>query len=159
MVKQCFVDSQALPASGIRSDNPSVDTQAHKLAEKIRFLLDNDFVQHSTLAAACGVSKRALTGWKRTGRVAKQHLQVIADMSGVTVPWLISADPPTQEAVVALRAPKPRWPFRSVTWERYLALSRADKDDLDARLERIVSAYEATDSQTPRKSPAGHSSG
>lgn len=42
-----------------------MDTRAPMLAEKIRFLLENGFVQHSALADACDVSKQAITGWKR----------------------------------------------------------------------------------------------
>lgn len=44
-----------------------MDTRAPMLAEKIRFLLENGFVQHSALADACDVSKQAITGWKRPG--------------------------------------------------------------------------------------------
>lgn len=136
-----------------------MNTSAPMLAEKLRFLVDGKFVQQSALADACGVSPQAVTGWKRTGRIAKKHLAVIADMSGVTVEWLLSPDPPSHETVVAMRAPKPRWPFQRVTWDRHLALSRDDRADLDARLDRIVAGYEASNGDNHRKSNAGRASG
>lgn len=151
MVKHCFRGGQALPAAQADDDHAPMKTAAPLLAEKIRFLIDEGFVSPAQLVAACNVSKQAITGWRKTGRVAKDHLHVIADLAGVTVEWLLSADPPLRQTVVDMRAPKPRWPFLRVSWDRYLSLSRDDKADLDQRVERIILGYEASSDSDPRK--------
>lgn len=159
MVKHCFRPGQALPVSGDDQDNPPMSTQAELLAEKVRFLLDNDFLQPRAIIDACQVSKQAINGWKRTGRIAKQHLPVLADLAGVTVEWLLSAEPPQTEAVISMRAGRPRWPFKTIPWDRYASLSQPDKDDLESRVDRIMSGYEATTSRDQRKSHAGKAAG
>jgi hypothetical protein len=159
MVKHCFRSGQALPAPLGNPDNPPMPTQAELLAEKIRFLLEHGFLQTQAVIDACRVTKQAINGWKRTGRIAKQHLPVIADLAGVDVQWLLNPEAPRQDAVISMRAGRPRWPFKLVSWERYSALSEADRSDLDARLDRIVAGYEATESRDPRKSLAGRFAG
>ena len=81
---------------------------SERLAEKLAFLLDGDYLQYAALAKACGVTKQAITGWRKTGRIAKPHLPIITELAGVTVDWLISDEPPEEEKVIAMRAPKPR---------------------------------------------------
>lgn len=39
-------------------------------------------VTNTALAAACEVSKQAITGWRKNGRIAKKHLHTIAGLTG-----------------------------------------------------------------------------
>ncbi len=129
-----------------------MDTPAAILAKKLAYLLDERIIVAAALARACGVSKQAITGWRRTGRIAKPHLQVIAEMANVSLEWLLDGNPPASETVTQFRPPRPTWPFKSVSWERYFALSADDKADLDRRISAIVTGYEAS-GDDGRKSP------
>lgn len=44
------------------------------------------------MAKVANVSKQAVTGWFRTGKISKQSALAIADAAGVSVPWLLGED-------------------------------------------------------------------
>lgn len=39
------------------------------------------------IAKACGVTPQAVTGWRRTGRIAKKHLSVLSRLSSRSLSW------------------------------------------------------------------------
>ena len=41
------------------------------------------------MAKVANVSKQAVTGWFRTGKISKESALAIADAAGVSVPWLL----------------------------------------------------------------------
>jgi hypothetical protein len=53
----------------------------HPLAKKLADLLASGELKASEVATACGVSDQAVNGWKKTGRIAKEHLPTLALMS------------------------------------------------------------------------------
>lgn len=44
------------------------------------------------MAKIAGVSKQAVSGWFRTGRISKESALAVADAAGVSVPWLLGED-------------------------------------------------------------------
>jgi hypothetical protein len=60
------------------------------LAAKLQHVLDEGLVNATTIAAACGVTIQAVSGWKKTGRIAKEHLPVLATISGKPLEWWMS---------------------------------------------------------------------
>lgn len=44
------------------------------------------------MAKIANVSKQAVTGWFRTGKISKESALAIADAAGVSVPWLLGED-------------------------------------------------------------------
>jgi len=68
---------------------PAVKT-ADVIAERIKPALQG--VNLTSLAAACGVTRQAVDGWKRTGRIDKRHLQTIAKFTGRPVEHFLGTD-------------------------------------------------------------------
>ena len=69
-------------------------TDAQRLAALIRQALDDSDVTDAEISRACGVTKQAVTGWRKTGRVAKKHLPTIARLTKKPVELFLLADPP-----------------------------------------------------------------
>lgn len=44
------------------------------------------------MARVANVSKQAVTGWFKTGKISKESAVSIADAAGVSVPWLLGED-------------------------------------------------------------------
>jgi len=44
------------------------------------------------MAKVANVSKQAVTGWFRTGKISKESALAIADAAGVSVPWLLGEE-------------------------------------------------------------------
>ncbi|HFN1103010.1 TPA: helix-turn-helix domain-containing protein [Klebsiella variicola subsp. variicola] len=44
------------------------------------------------MAKVANVSKQAVTGWFRTGKISKESALAVADAAGVSVPWLLGED-------------------------------------------------------------------
>ena len=49
-------------------------------------------VAQTAVAKACNVTKQAVSGWIKTGKVDKKHLPVIAAMTGVDLNWLLTGE-------------------------------------------------------------------
>ena len=44
------------------------------------------------MAKVANVSRQAVTGWFRTGKISKESALAVADAAGVSVPWLLGED-------------------------------------------------------------------
>lgn len=44
------------------------------------------------MARVANVSKQAVSGWFKTGRMSKESALAVADAAGVSVPWLLGED-------------------------------------------------------------------
>lgn len=53
------------------------------------------------VAEACGVTEQALTGWGKTGRVAKRHFSTLASMSGLRLEYLLYGELPKRQAQIS----------------------------------------------------------
>lgn len=106
------------------------------------------------LAGHCGVRRQAVSAWLKTGRITKTNLTKASQYFGhsprfgatPTAPSAREPDPSAYAPAVTL----PRWPFRRVTLARLLALGPQTVANIDAALEGIVSAAEAS-AAAPRK--------
>jgi SOS-response transcriptional repressor LexA/predicted DNA-binding transcriptional regulator AlpA len=62
------------------------------LGSKLQEAFDDGVLEPGPLAKECGVSRQAIYGWLKTGRVDKKHLPVFARMSGKSLAWWLGAD-------------------------------------------------------------------
>ncbi|MCU6345957.1 helix-turn-helix domain-containing protein [Enterobacter quasiroggenkampii] len=54
--------------------------------------LNNKGFSKTEMAKIANVSKQAVTGWFRTGKMSKESALALADAAGVSVPWLLGED-------------------------------------------------------------------
>ncbi|MFD2754267.1 helix-turn-helix domain-containing protein [Comamonas terrae] len=69
---------------------------AQQLAAKLESVLSDPRIKQSDIADACGVSKQAVQGWKKTGRIDKKHLPKLAQVTGKPLEWWLSIDGPQE---------------------------------------------------------------
>jgi hypothetical protein len=64
---------------------------AKELAKRITSAMDghNPPIRQIDLAAQCDVSPQAVHSWRTTGRVAKRHLQTIAEITGQPIEFFL----------------------------------------------------------------------
>lgn len=67
------------------------------LAKKLSTALKESGIRQTDVAAACNVSKQAVQGWVKTGRIDKKHLNTLAAITGKPLSWWL-ADLPTVAA-------------------------------------------------------------
>ena len=77
---------------------------AQQLAAKLELVLADTNVKQSDIADACGVSKQAVQGWKKTGRIDKKHLPKLAQVTGKPLEWWLSIE---QETPLVSPDPEP----------------------------------------------------
>lgn len=73
--------------------NPGMNTNGinQGLIARLTELNEKGFSK-TEMAKVANVSKQAVTGWFRTGKISKQSALAIADAAGVSVPWLLGED-------------------------------------------------------------------
>ncbi|SPA44635.1 LexA family transcriptional regulator [Cupriavidus taiwanensis] len=71
---------------------PSRSDERVDLGQKLKEALDSGAMDPAALAKECGVSRQAVYGWLKTGRVAKEHLPVFAKLSGKPLEWWLGSD-------------------------------------------------------------------
>lgn len=75
---------------------------ATELARRLRAAMDSEpKVSSAALAERCGVTPQAVHGWRTTGRVAKGHLPVIAEMTRKPIEFFLEAEPGASRATRA----------------------------------------------------------
>ncbi|MDY7807576.1 helix-turn-helix transcriptional regulator [Burkholderia stagnalis] len=85
---------------------PTNDTA--EMARRITQALDELPLPLAEVAAACGVSPQAVNGWKRTGRIGKDQLPKLAQLTGRPLSWWLgieeteSAESPRDAAIEKL---------------------------------------------------------
>jgi hypothetical protein len=70
------------------------------IARKVAWALAAGGVRRTDLTSAFGISTSAISEWKRTGRIEKERLPLLAKLSGTRLAWWLDADapvPPTTE--------------------------------------------------------------
>ncbi|MCU6368116.1 helix-turn-helix domain-containing protein [Enterobacter quasiroggenkampii] len=83
----CLLTGKAIvynPCMNKKELNPS-------LISRLTELNDKGFSK-TEMARVANVSKQAVTGWFRTGKMSKESALAIADAAGVSVPWLLGED-------------------------------------------------------------------
>ncbi|MDK1184615.1 MULTISPECIES: helix-turn-helix domain-containing protein [Cronobacter] len=69
------------------SENKSMGGLVSRLTE-----LNAKGFSKGDMARVAGVTKQAVTGWFKTGRISKESALALADAFGVSVPWLLGED-------------------------------------------------------------------
>lgn len=81
---------------------------------KLVEVLESSSLRQSDIAAACGVSKQAVQGWVKTGRIDKKHLPNLATASGRPLEWwLDSGSTDTKDKDQALLNTLQGWRFQA----------------------------------------------
>lgn len=118
-------------------------TTSAALAKKLAYAIEEKGLSQVEIAKRCSVSKQAVQGWKKTGRIAKQHMLVLAEMSGLPLDWWLDSSQLTYTATQDAPAPapvvkqvpppygNPPWPFRSITPAQYGALSEHQRSMIE----------------------------
>lgn len=76
------------------------------LGQKLKEAIDGGRLDPAVLAIECGVSRQAVYGWLKTGRVAKEHLPVFARLSGNPLEWWLGdSSHPAEEGHSAISTP------------------------------------------------------
>ncbi|UNK75072.1 helix-turn-helix domain-containing protein [Raoultella planticola] len=83
----CLSRSKAIIYNGKMSEKNSTDSLITRLTE-----LNKKGISKTEMSRIAGVSKQAVSGWFRTGRISKESALALADAAGVSVPWLLGED-------------------------------------------------------------------
>ena len=63
-----------------------------RLAAKFAHALAVSGIKQTTVALACDVSKQAVQGWLKTGRIDKKHLPKLAALTGFDLAWWLDGE-------------------------------------------------------------------
>ncbi|HCR3978381.1 TPA: helix-turn-helix domain-containing protein [Citrobacter koseri] len=86
-INACLSRSKANIYNADMSENKSINGLVARLAE-----LNAKGFSKTEMAKIAGVSKQAVSGWFKTGRISKESALALADAAGVSVPWLLGED-------------------------------------------------------------------
>lgn len=75
------------------------------LAENFSKALEDSKVAPKTIAEACDITEQAVSNWKRSGKIASQHLPKIANLTGWSVSRLLTGHEPATSATLAANEP------------------------------------------------------
>lgn len=81
------------------------------IASKFAMALKTSGVKQSEIAIGCKVSKQAVQGWLKTGRIDKKHLSKLACLTNTELSWWLDATEsqnyPNAELAARLKAADP----------------------------------------------------
>lgn len=83
----CLSTGKAIIYNDDMSDTKPASGLISRLEE-----LNNKGFSKTEMARITGVSKQAVSGWFKTGRISKASALALADAVGVSVPWLLGED-------------------------------------------------------------------
>jgi transcriptional regulator with XRE-family HTH domain len=83
----CLIESNDL-MTRMKSTNDTTE-----LARRVKQAIDDSGMTSAQIAAACGVSPQAVNGWKKTGRIGKEQLPKLAQLTGRPLDWWLSGEP------------------------------------------------------------------
>jgi hypothetical protein len=99
----------------------------------------------SELAAWCGVSPQAVSGWKKTGRISKGHLERAALFFGSGPSFTRGTPYAARESVLT------GWPFPDIDRDRFDGLSFNQKIEIQGLVRDRIERFEG---DAPSASPA-----
>lgn len=101
---------------------------------KVAFPLRGGAVSDRQIADECRVTPQAVAGWRKTGRIAKKHLLVLARLSGRGERYWLGDD-------TAIAAPQAAgWPESSRVLDLWSDLTPEQRADWLQKLEALVAA-------------------
>lgn len=83
----CLPTGKAIIYNDGMSENKPINSLVSRLTE-----LNAKGFSKTEMAKIAGVSKQAVSGWFKTGRISKESALALADAAGVSVPWLLGED-------------------------------------------------------------------
>lgn len=86
-IDACLSTGKAILYNKMMSDK----TPTNGLISRLNELNAKGFSK-TEMAKITGVSKQAVSGWFKTGRISKESALSLADATGVSVPWLLGED-------------------------------------------------------------------
>lgn len=89
-INTCLPTGKAIVYNPGMNTTDTNDTN-HGLVSRLTELNEKGFSK-TEMAKVANVSKQAVTGWFKTGKISKQSALAIADAAGVSVPWLLGED-------------------------------------------------------------------
>lgn len=108
ILSNALSQSQALLSRAMRSDNQAMlATDGEKLGERLRLLIEASPYNAREIARACKITPEAVYGWFKTGRIAKKHLPIVAEMVGTSIEGLLGDGAPKGKA----RSGELEWSF------------------------------------------------
>lgn len=86
-INDCLSTGKAIVYNPCMNTNDTNQSLITRLTE-----LNKKGFSKTEMAKVANVSKQAVTGWFRTGKISKQSALAVADAAGVSVPWLLGED-------------------------------------------------------------------
>lgn len=77
------------------------------VADRIAHVFANSPVTKAEAARACKVTPQAVTGWIRTGRISKQQVFTLAQLSGFRAEWIATGQGPQMDDGLEVRNARP----------------------------------------------------
>ncbi|MGF6504682.1 helix-turn-helix domain-containing protein [Paraburkholderia sp. 32] len=77
----------------MKSTNDTAD-----LARRVRQALAEARLTSAEVAVACGVTPQAVNGWKKTGRIGKEQLPKLVELTGRPLSWWLGSDEQDQQS-------------------------------------------------------------
>ncbi len=107
------------------------------------------------MAEACGVTKQAVLGWKKTGRIDKKHLPALAHLTKFPLTWWLELEEDSEPAAAISLATQlsvrerpapygqPAWPFESISARDYAQLSVAQQYMVEGFVKAMLAEAQA----------------
>lgn len=96
--KALLANSKALPPLHMQIYDQAMLSTSEIIAAKLAIAIETSGVKQSAIAIACGVSKQAVQGWLKTGRIDKKHLITLAKLTGRDLTWWLEGPTSTAAA-------------------------------------------------------------
>jgi len=117
----------------LKSRTKAPSRTAEIIAAKLRRALSlSPNIKPADVARACTVSPQAVNGWKSTGRISKDNLPKVAEITGTTLEWRMDGNPESEPVLAAFA----RHPNRPQTAQQPLAFYSSEPD-----INRLVDAF------------------
>lgn len=113
------------------------------MAQKLGQALEESGLTQTVLAERCGVSKQAVQGWLKTGRIDKGRLASLASATGKPLEWWLDAEPTplainsASESLSEYKAS--RWPFTFISQQDYQRLSERQMGMVEGYIKGLLS--------------------
>ena len=88
--------------------------------------------QLTDIAAHCGVSPQAITGWRKTGRITKKNMAILADLAKIEPPFTVRYPTDSEVTPHIARETPTGWPFRAIDPPSYWGMDDAHRDRVEA---------------------------
>lgn len=124
---------------GITEHQAMLDT----IGQRIKHIIDNSPLTQSDIAAQCGVTKQAITGWTNKSAITKQNLSKFCKITHTNMQWVLEKKGAMMIETAHHQIEEPVAPYNMddvKLLDRINKLSHADR----VRLAAIIDALNST---------------